>query len=233
MLSPSNILAALRLGHKTPAGELLTRLQVSRPTMMRALRALGTAVVSRGRARRTAYAARRALRGDTSPIPVFRIDQAGAGIEVARLDLTYPQGCALQYLEALEWPLPDDMADGWFEGIPYFLDDLRPQGFLGRQLARQNAATLRISEDPNNWSEDDALVVMTALGNDLPGCYVLGEPAYRLYLAQSQQDIHFLTDAETKAAYVSRAHEALSTGCLLYTSPSPRDGLLSRMPSSA
>ena len=26
---------------------------------------------------------------------------------------------------------------------------------------------------------------------------------------------------------------ALATGCLLYTSPSPRDGLLSRMPSSA
>ena len=27
--------------------------------------------------------------------------------------------------------------------------------------------------------------------------------------------------------------ERLITGCLLYTSPSPRDGLLSRMPSSA
>ena len=27
--------------------------------------------------------------------------------------------------------------------------------------------------------------------------------------------------------------EGLSDGCLLYTSPSPRDGLLSRMPSSA
>ena len=27
--------------------------------------------------------------------------------------------------------------------------------------------------------------------------------------------------------------EALKGGCLLYTSPSPRDGLLSRMPSSA
>ena len=27
--------------------------------------------------------------------------------------------------------------------------------------------------------------------------------------------------------------EALMLGCLLYTSPSPRDGLLSRMPSSA
>ena len=27
--------------------------------------------------------------------------------------------------------------------------------------------------------------------------------------------------------------EAFAKGCLLYTSPSPRDGLLSRMPSSA
>ena len=40
--------------------------------------------------------------------------------------------------------------------------------------------------------------------------------------------------------YVSRADEVRqveaylkSQGCLLYTSPSPRDGLLSRMPSSA
>ena len=29
------------------------------------------------------------------------------------------------------------------------------------------------------------------------------------------------------------AHKDLPTDCLLYTSPSPRDGLLSRMPSSA
>ena len=28
-------------------------------------------------------------------------------------------------------------------------------------------------------------------------------------------------------------HYGLNIGCLLYTSPSPRDGLLSRMPSSA
>ena len=29
------------------------------------------------------------------------------------------------------------------------------------------------------------------------------------------------------------ASEGITSGCLLYTSPSPRDGLLSRMPSSA
>ena len=38
---------------------------------------------------------------------------------------------------------------------------------------------------------------------------------------------------ETKAATLNFADLLLSSGCLLYTSPSPRDGLLSRMPSSA
>ena len=38
--------------------------------------------------------------------------------------------------------------------------------------------------------------------------------------------------AEIGAAHGERAPERRST-CLLYTSPSPRDGLLSRMPSSA
>ena len=40
--------------------------------------------------------------------------------------------------------------------------------------------------------------------------------------------------AYTMAVLTSDApYEQLRTGCLLYTSPSPRDGLLSRMPSSA
>ena len=33
--------------------------------------------------------------------------------------------------------------------------------------------------------------------------------------------------------YDADAQELISKSCLLYTSPSPRDGLLSRMPSSA
>ena len=34
-------------------------------------------------------------------------------------------------------------------------------------------------------------------------------------------------------AILCNDNEIISEGCLLYTSPSPRDGLLSRMPSSA
>src|SRR5665647_1510607 len=50
--------------------------------------------------------------------------------------------------------------------------------------------------------------------------------------------IRFLSHLETADTLLSAFRRAgvrlaLSPGCLLYTSPSPRDGLLSRMPSSA
>ena len=38
---------------------------------------------------------------------------------------------------------------------------------------------------------------------------------------------------ETLGNPLEEAQDNLDTNCLLYTSPSPRDGLLSRMPSSA
>ena len=45
------------------------------------------------------------------------------------------------------------------------------------------------------------------------------------------------TDLETSEGFASVDYERILIvgmgGCLLYTSPSPRDGLLSRMPSSA
>ena len=39
--------------------------------------------------------------------------------------------------------------------------------------------------------------------------------------------------ADGSHAFVKIGHPAINEACLLYTSPSPRDGLLSRMPSSA
>ena len=54
--------------------------------------------------------------------------------------------------------------------------------------------------------------------------YGIGKITYRL--AESDEVI-----ARTGAVLLTEANQRVS--CLLYTSPSPRDGLLSRMPSSA
>jgi len=187
-------------------------MQISRPTLMRAIQALGSQVVSRGRARRTAYAARRAIRGNIRSLPLFRIDESGRGHEVAMLDPVYPQGCALLFQEAFQWPLQGNMKDGWFEGIPYPLDDMQPQGFLGRNFAHQYASLLQAPDDLLSWGEDDVLHALVMLGWDQPGNYILGEPAYRQFLQETQVSAQFLTDCEIDVAYPDRAIQALQHG---------------------
>ena len=53
--------------------------------------------------------------------------------------------------------------------------------------------------------------------------------------SREESHVRELADAteDTPVELVSRIWAELMSACLLYTSPSPRDGLLSRMPSSA
>ena len=49
--------------------------------------------------------------------------------------------------------------DGVFAGLPVFLADARPQGFLGRTFARRHA-DFGLPDKPENWSDDDAIVAL-------------------------------------------------------------------------
>jgi hypothetical protein len=216
----ARVLAALRTWGRQPAGELAQRLGISRATLMRAVRELGPAIVTRGKARRTTYAARRAVRGQTSAMTLFRIDADGRGAQVGLLDALHPHGCALLLPDAVApfaWPLPEAMADGWFDGIPYPLEDMRPQGFLGRHFARQHAGILQVSANPLDWSDDDLLHALGLLGADQPGDLILGDAAYRRFLEQVQQGVPDTPDATTPDTelidrYVVTAQAALDHG---------------------
>src|SRR5690242_6296122 len=50
--------------------------------------------------------------------------------------------------------------------FPFFMDDLRPQGFIGRLLARQHSQPLALPIDPTSWSDDDTLHFLLAAGHD-------------------------------------------------------------------
>ena len=179
---------------------------------MRAVQAAGASVLTIGRARRTSYAARRLLRGSSTPLPVFRVDRQASAEQAGELHLAHPDGCLLEYRSAFEWPLDADMRDGWFDGIPYPLQDLRPEGFLGRAFARENAAVLQVSEDPRAWSDDDVLHALTLLGSDLAGNYIVGETAYRLWLGQLQRPLQLVTDAQLVETYPDLAQRAMQRG---------------------
>jgi hypothetical protein len=210
------LLAVLRARGCLRSAELLGLLGVSRPTLMRAVRAAGALVVTGGKARRTAYAARRGLRGDMALLPIYRVGLDGSPREVGSVGPLHPQGYFVGFAEDFGWPLDDDMRDGWFDGLPYPLQDMRPQGFLGRQFARRHAALLRVSEDPTQWSDDDALHALCLLGLDTPGDLIVGEPACYLWLERLQrarsEGEPALPDGEVEAAYPRLADEAMALG---------------------
>ncbi len=212
-----NVLHILRLARVISGAELLLRLQKSRPTlsratMMRMVKELGDQVVVRGAARRTSYAARRPLRGSGESLPLYRIDRKGRGEQVAVLDPIYPAGCALRYEQPLEWPLAPEMRDGWFPGLPYPLDDMRPQGFLGRNFARNYAELLQVGPDPQRWQEDDVLHVLSTLGADAAGNYILGEAAYRRHLDTMRLGLTPFIATDVEEAYPEQAGIAMAAG---------------------
>ncbi|MCW5619357.1 MAG: hypothetical protein KIS65_09130, partial [Nitrosomonas sp.] len=68
---------------------------IQRSTLMRLLPQVNEQVVRLGSTRRSRYSLRRALRGDRTPIPLYRIDPNGSGEHMADLSLTHPAGSAL------------------------------------------------------------------------------------------------------------------------------------------
>lgn len=195
-----------------PAGELRARLQVSRATLMRAVQTLGPALVVRGQARNTTYAARRALRGSIAALPLYRVNSSGQADEMGLLHPVCPGGCMVDGVQQLGWPLDADMGAGWFDGLPYMLDDMRPQGFLGRHFARHHAALMQVAGDPGAWSQDDVLHTLSLLGADQSGQYILGEGAFRLWQAQAARPPAVVADEEVDTVYPALAAQAMAEG---------------------
>jgi hypothetical protein len=152
------------------------------------------------------------VRGFPSTLPLYRVRADGSGEQTGVLRPLDPEGFALLDPPREFWPLPGDMADGYFEGLPYFLFDARPQGFLGRALARRRASEFNVSDDPTRWSDDDLVVVLLLAGEDLPGDLVLGEHAYERLVARMSRPKIALADTDLKDVYPRLAEEALSGG---------------------
>ncbi|OWQ44149.1 DNA-binding protein [Roseateles noduli] len=160
---------------------------------------------------------RRALRGSLAPLPLYRVDLDGQAHRIADMHLLHPEGAVVEFLAPFDWPLDADMREGRFDGLPYPLQDMRPQGFLGRYFAHYYAPLLQIGEDPNAWSDDDALHAISLLGSDAPGNLLVGERAH----AQWQEHLRRvadgrilpgIADADLPSAYPSLARLILSDG---------------------
>jgi hypothetical protein len=193
------------------AAELAAALGVSVPTLHRLLQEQAASVVAAGRARRARYALRRPLRGDIRPLPLYRIDLQGRAHALGELALLAPQGSWLQ-LAGSDWPVPDESRDGWWDGLPYPLHDMRPQGFLGRQLVRAEHRALDLPANPDSWDDDDVVLALSRIGHDASGHLILGDAAFERWQAGSVAPPTALPARGLAAAYARLAEQAIATG---------------------
>ena len=172
--SPEHLIDVLRAHQWASARELGTVLGVSQPSISRRLAAADNQVVRIGQARRSRYAATRSVRGLGDRWPLYRIDGHGRPQTFGQLIALHGEGCVVRPAQPADW-LRDEFHEGVFPGLPWFLDDMRPQGFLGRLFGQRCAHELGLNTDILRWNEDAVLTALLLRGEDGPGNFVLGE----------------------------------------------------------
>ena len=154
------------------AAQLTEIAGISQPTLSRVLRAMGDDVVRIGAGKSIHYALRDDRRG-LPDIAVYRVDAAGRLQHLGELVAVRPEGFVM--MEAAGRTLHS-------EGLPWWLYDMRPQGYLGRAWARQHAAPLGLPASPALWQDHHVLHALLAAGVDVSGNLLLGEHARQRFL---------------------------------------------------
>lgn len=193
------------------AADLAMELGLSVPSLHRLLQESPEPILVAGKARRTRYALRRPLRGDTADLPLYAIDETGRATLLTRLATVFPDGCWMP-LRDTDWPLTADLREGWWDGLPYPLYDMRPQGYMGRQLARGAHQSLGVPENPTLWTDDHILFALSRIGTDLPGNLILGDPACERWQQDALSPVAPWLESDTPTRYPHAAEAALALG---------------------
>lgn len=203
----------LRRHPSAKAAQLAQWTQTSQPTISRILAAAGDDVIAIGAGPRRRYYARRALRGSPGTLSLYAVDAQGQAAQVGTLQLTQPQGTVLD-VAAMGWPIEAEFADGVWPGLAYPLQDMRPQGFLGRSFARSLALDLGVSPSPAEWSDDDVLHILAQRGADTSGNLILGDVALQRWLQAKAGPSPLIAAQDIAQAYAQKANHASALGAV-------------------
>ena len=169
---------------------------ISPATLSRLTKQAGAKIVCFGQARASAYARPRDLRGIGSQLPVYRIDEQGNAHTTGTLWIVCGGYC---------WT-----GSGWmarnYSSLPWFIHDLKPDGFIGRAFANRFGIDLGLPEHLTAWRDDDILVALARRGDDTIGDVIIGDESLARYMAVSRLQ----TPITTPADYPRLAEEALA-----------------------
>lgn len=187
-----------------PAKKLCDLLTISQPTMSRLMKRAESSILRIGRGPQTLYACPKIGRWGKPHIPIYIVDESGKLSQVATLHPLSPRGFYIQSSH-------DFLTTRAYEDLPYFFEDARPSGFLGR-LIPKHYPDLGFPEDITRWSDEDFLVYLTRCGWDLIGHFILGEKSCDDYLASRVSQVDVVEESQRKTHYPRVAELVLSQG---------------------
>ncbi len=181
--------ALLRASGPMASEDICRQLAISQPTLSRSVAAAAGRILMFGRGKATRYGAARAIASLGSEFPLYTIDEAGSPTKAGVLHSISGGRYWLQPPEGLGQVFPD---------LPYFLQDMRPQGYLGRSFPRQHSH-LNVPPRIADWASDHVAIALVLAGEDCVGNLVLGRESMNRLLARARR--HFVGDDEIEREY--------------------------------
>ena len=165
----SQIAALLSANAFLSANELQAATGKSQPSISLAIAQLSDRVCKLGAARSTRYALTKDILGLPANQPLHVTDEAGAISEFGTLTQLHNRQIVVRTKSKRQWiSAPGE--------LPWFLQPLRPQGFLGRQYLQLRPD---FPNDPDIWTAEQALYIAANHTADPPGAFGLGDIAGR------------------------------------------------------
>ena len=222
------LLAYLQEHGLVGAREVMRELKISQPTFSRLVAGMHDRLCIVGEARSRRYALRRNLLNFGSEFPIYAISENGEAKHIADLKLIAAKGFLIVSHS-------DDITSGAFPDIPYWLNDLRPSGFLGRLLPTKHPE-LGYPSDIRLWSSEACIHYWLTLAWDLIGNLIIGERTFRLYhehLHRPAQPPSDFSSQDLAAVYKRLAREVLSLGAAGSSAGGEQPKFLTERPGSS
>ena len=170
-----SIIEYLRRGPST-SKEIQAATSLSQATIARKIRKVRDRIIAIPEGRTVKYAAIRNAFNNGNNIPLSIIDEVGKPHVIAHIRPLIHGGFFVEPIKDISFLLLGESRIGLYEDLPYFLYDLRPQGFLGRQVAKRIASQCDdFPSDPRNWNSNHIGRYLISNGDDLPGNFILGD----------------------------------------------------------
>jgi hypothetical protein len=182
----------------TSAAALAQRSGQSLSAISRALRELihNGRAIRIGRTRGATYGRRRAVSDVGSAWPLYQIDREG---EIKELGMLYAlAGDQYYFVASMDAIKQGFRTAGISDGLPYFLHDQRPDGFLGRAVPARYPG-LQLPARVSDWTDDHYLRYFTQHGSNAVSDLILGEhPLNEYLLARTHRLVIQATDRERR-----------------------------------